>query len=264
MTSTRSMTAAGILRRSTPPFAAVAKESICRSTPPRGPRLCRLALLERGTPSRTMRVPKAERSAELRPTPASSENAPRLDPVGTERSAICSTSPSPGARVETPGTSCSTPARLVAVMCSIASRSMTLAVPSSPSARLTASAVTVMSRSRRALTANAMSRVSDPSGGTVRRTRAVASPIRCARNTWEPRGTPSSRYRPWSSVSAEIVVPSMTTRTPASGADVDSSIIRPLMLTPDGSCARTAVARTLNPTTTHATARASSRSREGL
>ena len=105
-TSTRSSVVAGMRLRSIPPPALVGMRSS-----PRGPRLCRFALFEMGTPSITMSVPNDASSAGDGPLPT------RLSTelVGTVRSEICSTSSSPGGVNTAPGTSSRSPDREVAV-----------------------------------------------------------------------------------------------------------------------------------------------------
>jgi hypothetical protein len=130
-----------------------------------------LALLESGTPSSTISVPNEASCPALGP-PLVSVVAP--DDVGTLRSPTWATPSSPGGESGTPGTSSSTPARLAADWFWIASRPMTLAVPSSPAARPLASAVTVTPSSRSAARASATSRSTVPDEGTVSATRVGA------------------------------------------------------------------------------------------
>ncbi len=94
--------------------------------------------------------------------------------VGTARSEICCTPSIPGGWIGCPGISSSTPLRLAADWLATAARSITLAVPSSPRARLAGSAVTMSPSTSRALTAISMSRVRLPAAGTLRGTRESA------------------------------------------------------------------------------------------
>ena len=167
MTSTRSRVVAGMRRRSTPPPAAEA----CGTTSPRTPTVWRLALLESGTPSSTMSVPAA---------PISAAPGPETPPTPTEpacasaRSENCPGASSPGGWSGTPGTSSSTPASELATWLAMASRSMTLAVPSSPVARPVRSAVTTSWSSCRELRAMRTVMVTAPAAGTVTAVRLTA------------------------------------------------------------------------------------------
>lgn len=94
--------------------------------------------------------------------------------VGTERRENWRVSPTPGGWRGTPGVSSSTSATLAAVVLSIASSPITVAVPSSPSARLMASAVTVISSISSARVASSIRRLTCIPGTRLRGTRAVA------------------------------------------------------------------------------------------
>ena len=106
ITSTRSSVAAGMRRRSMPPPALEGMR-----IRPRRSVLWRLALLETGTPSSTMRVPNDASCA------ADGSPSTRLgvELVGAVRSENCSTSSSPGDLSATPGMSSSSPDRELAV-----------------------------------------------------------------------------------------------------------------------------------------------------
>ena len=131
-------------------------------------------MLETGTPSSTIWVPNEARS------PAEGWNAPGPPPplapadIGMERRPNCWTPSRPGGCNVTPGSSSSSPWSDAAVWFRIASLSMTDAVPSSPLARLTGSAVTVMPGRLSALFAIATSAVNAPAGGTTRLRRTGA------------------------------------------------------------------------------------------
>jgi hypothetical protein len=94
--------------------------------------------------------------------------------VGTLRSANVSLFSRPGGWSSVPGMSSRAPRMLTAVWAAMASRSITLAVATSPAARLAGSAVTMMSGSVNAEAARVTSWMTTPVAGTLSGIRAGA------------------------------------------------------------------------------------------